>query len=103
MEMQLNIKTAFWRDGKLVKINSGKDLDRAIGQAITQMRRNRWKAHYVEVYDAADSDLLHAQVLRSPATGDIKIYERAKDKLQANRYAATPMIYQPPARLQRVK
>lgn len=93
--MDRNIKTAYWARGKCVQINSGKDLDRAVGQAIIHMRRNTYKADYVEVFDAADANLLHAQVKRSRATGKTTIYERAKtrgDRVEANRYAATPLL-----------
>jgi hypothetical protein len=103
VEPILNIKTAYWRNGKVVRLNSSKDIDRAVGQAITHMRRNRNKADYVEVYDAADADRLHAQVLRSPATGDIKIWERKADGVQASKFAATPLIHMPRPHLRAVR
>lgn len=87
-----NIKTAYWYKGKCVQINSSTNVDRAVGQAITHMRRNSYRAHYVEVYDADEADLLHCQVKRNPATGDISIYERSRNKLHANKYAATPLL-----------
>lgn len=90
--MTYAIKTAFWRDGKCVRLNSSTDIDRAVGQAIYHMRRNTNRADYVEVYDTSDADLLHAQVKRSPATGTIQIYDRSKDKLKVNRRAATPFF-----------
>lgn len=93
--MERNIKTAYWSRGKCVQINSSTDLDLAISRAILHMRRNTYKAHYVEVFDAADCNRLHAQVKRSPATGEIRIYERSKrrgDRVSADKYAATPLL-----------
>lgn len=100
--MQLAIKTAYWANGRIVRLNSAKDIDKAVGMAITHMRRNTNRADYVEVYDAADSDLLHAQVKRSPATGHITIYDRKADKTKANRFAATPLVHYSAKPLRRV-
>lgn len=91
--MSRNIKTAYWREGKIVRINSSNDVDRAVGKAVEHMRRNTNRgAAYVEVYDADDADRLHAQVKVSPATGKMVIWERSKDKLAASRFAATPLM-----------
>jgi hypothetical protein len=89
----LPIKTAYWADGKVVRINSGKDIDRACGQAIVHMRRNTNKADYVEVYDSDDADRLHVQVKRSPATGKISIWDVKDDAKQASKFAATPLLH----------
>lgn len=89
----LPIKTAYWADGKLVRLNSSNDIDRACGQAVTHMRRNRYKADYVEVYDSDDADRLHSQIKRSPATGKIVVWDVKDDEAQASRFAATPLLH----------
>lgn len=104
MELELNIKTAYWADGKVVRLNSSKDADRAVGQAIIHMRRNSYRAEYCEVFDANRADLLLAQVKVSRATGKMTIYDRSRYKQEhANRYAATPLLHDMAQPLRRVK
>jgi hypothetical protein len=91
--MDRTIRTSYFKNGRIIRINTSLNANRAVTQCIAHMQINQYGATAAEVYDDKDG-ILHAQVHRS-VNGRITITYNRDPETYHNRYAATPLIHTP--------
>ena len=84
-QVEIGIKTIYYRRGDEPKINKSKNANRAVTTCVAHMQINHYGAHLAEVFDVGTGEL-HAVIKRN-VKGDLHIYLKRDARDFETKYA----------------